>query len=106
MTNLLNRVLHREGDKSLRVSTVTEHIEAQGKKINNYQHQAASYILQNVPGISDSGIVESPDDIPETVRNPMSQCVTEGGKRVDAFKDTIDKYNDGKEECDKIKNPT
>ena len=104
MTNLLNRVLHRDEDKSLRVSTITEHIESQGKKINNHQHQVASDILQSVPGISDSGIVESPDDIPAGIRKPMSQCGTEGRKRADAFKDTIDKYNDGKEECDKIKN--
>ena len=104
MTKLLNRVLHREENKSLKVSTITEHIEAQGKKINNHQHQVASEILQNVPGVSNSGIVESLADIPANVRNPMSQCGTEAGMRTDVFKDTIDEYNDGKEDCDKIKN--
>lgn len=104
MTNLLNRVLHREEEKALKVTTITEHIESQGQKINKRQHQVASEILQNASWISDTGIVESTAEIPANIKTPMSQYGTGNEIKADVFKETIDEYNDGKEDCDKIKN--
>ena len=104
MTQLLNRVLHRKEEKSLKVSTLAEHVEAQGRRINEYQHKISTEILQNVPGVSESGIVRSPEEIPINVRNPVSQNGTENEQPAEVFKETIGQYNNGKDECDRIKN--
>ncbi|MBR1722208.1 MAG: hypothetical protein IJ727_06985 [Treponema sp.] len=104
MTQLLNRVLHREEEKSLKVSTIMEHVEAQGRKIKDHQHQAASEILQNVPGVSAAGVVESPDEVSVNARNPVSRAGSGIETKEEAFQETIDKYNEGKEDCDRIKN--
>lgn len=103
MTQLLNRVLHRQEGNTLKVTTVMEHVGSQGRKIGECQHQIASDILHNVSGLSVSGIVEAADEIPETIRNPKPQSKADRSEKTNAFKDVIDKYNDGKEDCDKIK---
>lgn len=81
-----------------------EHIETQGRRINEHQHEIASEILQNISGVSILGVAESPDDVPASIRNPISQSGSGSETKANTFKETIDKYNEGKEDCDRIKN--
>ena len=104
MTDLLNRVLHRPSDKELKVTTVMEHLESQGRKIGICQHEIAAGILREAPGLSEEGIVDSIDEIPDAIRNPQSLSQTKMTEKQKAFKDVIDAYNSDAEECDKIKN--
>lgn len=103
MTGLLNRVLHRTADKALKVTTVMEHLESQGKKIGTRQHEIAAEILRDVPGLSEEGIVVSADEIPDTISNPAPKSNVQGADKQKAFKDVIDDYNNGTEDCNKIK---
>lgn len=100
---LLNRVLHRSDGKSFRTSTVAEHMESQGRKIGEYQHNKAREVLGEIPGMSETGIAETSDGNPDAARNPAPESGQDTQDKSEVFKDVIDRYNEGKEDWDKIK---
>ena len=102
-TKLMNRFLHRREGYAFKDSTMNEHIESQGKKIGAAQHAAAKRVLQETPGVSETGIVEDPDSVCPRVKMPMPSGDADVGDKADFFKPSIDRYNDGKEPCDQIK---
>ena len=104
MTGLLNRVLHRPSDKEIKVTTVMEHLESQGRKIGICQHKTAAEILRDAPGMSEKGVVVSVDEIPDAIRNPQSLSQAKECEKKEALKAVIDDYNSNADECDKIKN--
>lgn len=102
--SLLNRVLHRSDEHAFKTSTMSEHLVSQGRKIGEYQHGRARSILHGIEGVSETGTVMVPENIPEAIRIPMPESSQDARDKLEAFHDTIDKYNDGKEDCDRIKN--
>lgn len=103
-TAILNRAFHRAGDRAFRTSTLEDHIVSDGQKINAVMHAKAQAILREVPGISETGMIEDAAGIPECIKSPAPGSDITGTDKDNAFADVVSKYNEGKEDCDQIKN--
>ena len=102
-TAILNRLLHRSEDKAFRTSTLEDHIVSDGQKINAALHAKAQEILSEVPGISETGLVENAAGIPESIKSPAPESDEEDADKISVFADVISRYNEGKEACDQIR---
>lgn len=97
-SELLNYILHRTGDAAIRPSTMEEHIEKQGRQIQEAISKVAADTLSSIPGVSAEGIPEDPDAIPASIRQPIVESVSE-----ERFTEAIQDFNSGKAPCDQIK---
>jgi len=102
-TAILNRSLHRTDDRAFRTSTLEDHIISEGQKINAAMHAKAQAVLMEVPGLSETGMIEDAAVIPECIKSPAPGSDMTGTDKDDAFADVISKFNEGKEVCDQIK---
>ena len=102
-TNILNMLYHRDMCKSLKTSTIEDHIESAGKKIGKSIYSKSTSILGNTPGLSEDGLVENIDIIPGNIKAPLSSEEAAINK-CDVFKEKIAYYNSDKALCDQITN--
>ena len=96
-------MLHRNDDHLFKTSTIEDHIVAGGRMINAAMHEKAHGLLSGVPGISETGMTENADEIPECIKSPAPESDMTDAGRIDVFADVISKYNEGKESCDQIR---
>ena len=103
--SILNRMLHRGEGQLFKTSTLEDHVAAGGQKITAAMHMKAREILENTPGMSETGMIEDTDKIADCIKSPAPEpTLTDAGK-ADYFADIISKYNEDKEPCDQIKDP-
>ena len=99
---LLNRILHRAGNKEFKPSTLVERVEAEGTKIHTAFENNVSHVLQEAGFDPDTGLITEDTVIPESVKNPAPSDEAPCVDKVSWFKETIDAYNEGKDPCDQI----
>lgn len=100
----MNTVLHRLPDMEIKTSTLNEHIESQGRRIGESLQQKAEQTLQQYSINSQTGSMEHPDLIPDSIRCP--DCKEQEVQTLFAetpFREQVASFNETREECDQIK---
>ncbi len=101
---LLNAILHRLPGMEVKTSTLNEHIECHGRRAGEILQQKAQQTLQQYSISSQTGRIENPDLIPDCVKCPDRPAEEAQGQCAQTrFKEQIACFNEGREDCDQIK---
>ena len=88
----------------VKTSTLNEHIECHGRRAGEILQQKAQQTLQQYSISSQTGRIENPDLIPDCVKCPDRPAEEAQGQCAQTrFKEQIACFNEGREDCDQIK---
>ena len=96
---VLNRVLHREGSKKVKTSTLEDWVESFGKSLSEGYMSKAEDILDSYSIDKQSGIISEDSPLPPSILKPEIPAVIEEGQ----VRHLITEYNRGKERAAKLK---
>lgn len=98
-TDVLNRVLHREGGDGARTSTMEDWVESFGESLSEGYTSKAEEILESYHIDKQSGIISEGVSLPPSVLNPELPAVI-GEKQT---RHLITEYNRGRDRMTKLK---
>lgn len=101
---LLNAILHRLPGMEIKTSTLNEHIECHGRLAGEKLQQKAEQTLRQYSMNAQTGDIENPELIPDSVKYP--DCTVEEAPAPcveEQFREQIAAFNKDREACDQIR---